>query len=198
MATLCSSGRTAIVRPFFLRRTKLNQGKRFESALKKSVPDYALLYRLPDPAQSFGGGSNTRFSRHNPFDFIIFSPKTRTLYAIEAKTVKGKSISFERCKEDHGEIHHYQISGLNEWNAYDGIICGFIIEFRELEKTVFINIEDFNNLIDTIDKKSFNFGDLEKLGLPFYTIEQNKKRTQYTYNIDGFLNSIYFEEKEKN
>ena len=174
----------------------MNQGKRFEEDLKKSVPDYALLYRLPDPAQSFSGGKNTRFSRHNPFDFIIFSPTTRTLYALEAKTVRGKSISFERSKDDHAEIHSYQIDGLNEWNVYDGTICGFVIEFRVLEKTVFIKIEDFNRLLEIIDKKSFNYNDLMKNDIPFYIIGQEKKRTRYTYDIDGFLNSIHFEEKE--
>ena len=107
----------------------MNNGKVFEAALKKSVPGYALMYRLPDPAQSFGQSNKTRFSRHNPFDFILFSPPTRTMYAIEAKTVKGKSISFERCKDDHGEIHHYQINGLEEWGKYEGVIAGFIIDF---------------------------------------------------------------------
>lgn len=168
----------------------MNNGKVFEAALKKSVPDYALMYRLPDPAQSFGQSNKTRFSRHNPFDFILFSPPTRTMYAIEAKTVKGKSISFERCKDDHGEIHHYQINGLEEWGKYEGVIAGFIIEFRELEKTVFINIKDFDILIESINKKSFNYGDLCDSGLPYFIIPQVKKRTQYAYDLDKFLQTI--------
>ena len=169
----------------------MNKGKQFEESLKKSIPDYALLYRLPDPAQSFGGGTKTRFSRHNPFDFLVFSPPTKTLYALEAKTVKGKSISFERNKNEHGEIHYYQIAGLNEWNKYDGIVCGFIIEFRELEITVFINIEEFNQLIENINKKSFNYDDLTSSGLSYFIIPQKKKRTKYTYDIDRFLQTIY-------
>ena len=170
-----------------------NIGKKFEQAIKESVPDYALLYRLPDPAQSFGGGSATRFSRHNPFDFILWDSKRHVLYALEAKTVSGKSISFERNKGDSGVIHHFQSAGLNNWNEFDGTVCGFIIEFRALEKTIFLDIESYNWLIGQIDKKSFNIGDLDENGLSYFVIPQTKKRTRYVYDIDSFLSR---EEKE--
>ena len=71
-----------------------NIGKVFEEQIKKSVPDYALLYRLPDAAQSFGGSNTLRFSRKNPFDFLLWDSKRHILYALEMKTVSGKSISF--------------------------------------------------------------------------------------------------------
>lgn len=170
-----------------------NQGKIFEQDFQKSVPDYALLYRIPDPAQAFGGSANTRFSRHNPFDFLLWDSKRRVLYALEAKTVKGKSISFERDKSEHGEIHYYQVAGLNAWNQYDGVTCGFVIEFRELERTVFLEIDDYNRLVSGLEKKSFNFGDLEDSGLPFVIIPQIKKRTRYVYDVEKFLSR---EEKE--
>lgn len=165
----------------------MNQGKIFEDDFKKSVPKYALLYRLPDAAQSFGNSSTLRFSNRNPFDFLLWNAKTRTLYALEMKTVSGKSISFERTKEDKGEIHYHQIEGLNRWNQYGGTVCGFIIEFRELETTVFIDIEDFNTLIGRITKKSFNYKDLVGSSLPYLIIPQQKKRVRYTYDIDYFL-----------
>lgn len=167
-----------------------NVGKQFEANIKKSIPDYALLYRLPDAAQSFGGTNNLRFSRKNPFDFLLWDSKRRFLYALELKTVAGKSISFERTKEEKGLIHFHQIKGLNEWNKYNGIISGFIIEFRGIETTIFVEIGLFNELISTIDKKSFNFDDLVKSHLPYIVIPQNKKRTRYTYDIDGFLSQI--------
>lgn len=166
----------------------MNKGKVFERALSQSVPDYALLYRLPDPAQSFGErSSTTRFSRHNVCDFFLFDSKKRILYAIEAKTVSGKSISFERNKGESGDIHYFQIEGLNNWNKYNGVVCGLVIEFREIETTVFIEIDTFNKLIAGIEKKSFNYGDLQDSGLPYSIIPQKKKRTQYTYDIDSFL-----------
>ena len=163
-----------------------NVGKIFESQIKKSVPDYALLYRLPDSAQSFGGG-NLRFSNRNPFDFLLWDSIKHKLYALEMKTVAGKSISFERSKEEKKEIHYHQIKGLNDWNRYDGITCGFIIEFRQIEKTVFIEIAEFNKLIDKIPKKSFNFDDLNEYQIRYLIVEQRKARTRYIYNIDKFL-----------
>lgn len=166
-----------------------NIGKVFETQFKKSTPDYALIYRLPDSAQSFGGSNNLRFSRKNPFDFLLWDSERRILYALELKTVEGKSISFERNKDEKGKIHYHQIAGLNKWNKYNGIICGFIIEFRAIETTIFIDIEDFNKLISLIDKHSFNFEDLKMYKIPYIVIPQKKLKTNYRYDIDKFLKS---------
>lgn len=168
-------------------KKRINYGKVFEHSFKNSIPNYALFYRLPDPSQSFACG-NLRFSLKNPFDCIIFNSRNHILYALELKTVAGKSISFERSKEEHGEIHWHQVEGLNKWNKYDGIVCGFIIEFRKIEKTVFINIKDFNKLMNTITKKSFNFDDLDNHKINYVIIGQEKVRTHYKYKVDEFLN----------
>lgn len=165
----------------------LNIGKVFEEQIGKSVPDYALLYRLHDSAQSFGGSSKLRFSSKNPFDYILWDSMRHILYALELKTVKEKSISFERQDGDEGKIHLHQINGLMEWDKYDGITCGFIIEFRELETTCFINVKDFKELIDKIPKKSFNMKDLLEYKVPHIIIPQKKARTRYTYDLDSFL-----------
>lgn len=164
-----------------------NEGKIFEMQIRKSIPEYALLYRLPDSAQSFGGCSKLRFSSKNPFDFLLWDSRKHILYALEMKTVCGKSISFERSKEDNGEIHYHQIAGLNEWDKYDGIVCGLIIEFRSIKTTLFIEISEFNKLIQQVPKKSFNYEDLEKYGILYLIIPQTKVRTRYTYDIDNFL-----------
>lgn len=164
-----------------------NIGKIFEEQFKKSVPEYALIHRLPDSAQSFGGNSNLRFSNKSPFDYILYNSKSHLLYALELKTVKGKSITFERTKEDKGEIHFYQIKALNEWNKYDGVVSGFLIEFRAIEKTVFLQIDEFNKLISIIDKKSFNFDDLVEHGINFLFVNQEKKISRYLYDVETFL-----------
>ena len=186
--------KNGLITDLFLKRVEMekkkNWGKEFEKAIKKSVPDYALLYRLPDSAQSFGGCNNLRFSRKNPFDFLLWDSKRHILYAIEAKTVSGKSISFERSKDENGEIHYHQVIGLNEWNEYDGITCGLIIEFREIEKTIFLRIEDYNDLVKVIDKKSFNYNDLIESKINFFIIQQQRKRTKYQYDIDDFLTKV--------
>lgn len=165
----------------------MNQGKIFEQDFKSSVPDYVLLYRLPDAAQSFGNSSKLRFSRKNPFDYIMWDSKRHILYALELKTVKGKSISFERTKDDKGEIHYHQVQGLNLWDKYDGIICGFIIEFRELDKCIFISISDYNSLVDIVTKKSFNMKDLEYNNITYFTIDRKLRKTRYSYDVDSFL-----------
>lgn len=162
-------------------------GKIFERNFSNSVPDYALLYRLPDSAQAFGGNSNLRFSNRNPFDFLLWDSKAKILYALELKSVAGKSISFERTKEEKGEIHFHQIEGLNKWDKYDGTICGFIIEFRELEKAIFLNIQEMNELIKIIPKKSFNYSDLEKYKIKYYVIPQKKLKVNYKYDIHNML-----------
>lgn len=153
------------------------------------MPEYALFYRLPDSAQAFGGSSKLRFSSKNPFDFLLWDSKRHILYALEAKTVAGKSISFERCEDDTGEIHLHQINGLNDWNKYDGVVCGFIIEFRKIEKTIFIEIGEFNKLIMQTQKKSFNYYDLTEHNVQYLEIKQTKLRTRYTYDIDNFLSN---------
>jgi len=172
-----------------------NIGKKFENAIKRSAPDYMLLYRLPDAAQSFGGGSKLRFSRKNPFDYLLWDSRRHMLFALELKTVAGKSISFERTSEDVGDIHFHQVEGLREWNKYDGITAGFVIEFRSSETTVFVPIHSFEALIDTIPKKSFNMKDLDDYKVPYVIVPQKKLRTQYRYDIEYMVNQI---EKDKN
>lgn len=164
-----------------------NIGKVFEEQIIKSVPDYVLSYRLPDSAQSFGINEKLRFSRKSPFDYLLWDSHKHILYALEMKTVKGKSISFERSKEESREIHYHQIEGLNYWSGFDGIICGFIIEFRQIETTVFIDIKNFNDLIHQVSKKSFNIDDLKNSKLPYVVIPQKKRRTRYIYDIEKLL-----------
>lgn len=165
----------------------MNIGKQFETQFKSSVPEYALIYRIPDPAQSFGGTNQLRFSAKPPFDYLLWDSAHRVLYALELKTVKGTSISFERNKDDKGKIHYSQITSLNEWGKYEALIAGFVIEFREIETTIFLEISEFNRLLSLIDKKSFQYNDLTDHNITYIVIGQKKVRTRYRYDIDQFL-----------
>ena len=165
----------------------MNAGKRFENDVKASVPDGVLLHRVSDSANSFGGNDNLRFTIKNPFDYIMWDANNRNLYALELKTVHGKSISFERSKDDKGEIHLHQILGLEKWDEYQGTICGFVIEFRELEKTIFLEVAEFIKLAKCIDKKSFSFSDLDKYSIRYFIIPQTKKITHYRYDIGDLI-----------
>ena len=164
-----------------------NIGKVFEQDFVKSIPDNVGVLRIPDAAQSFFKSSNLRFSRRNPFDFLIWNPATLTLYALELKTVKGKSISFERSSEEHGEIHYHQIIGLDNFENIGECVCGLIIQFRELSKTIFLHINEFNKLASLITKKSFNYKDLIENNIKFVEIPQELIKTHYRYDIDYFL-----------
>lgn len=167
----------------------MNQGKIFENSIKESVPDGVFIYRLPDAAQSFAKSSNLRFSRKNPCDYFIYDAcGTRLLFALELKTVKGKSISFERNKDEQKIIHHHQITGLNEWNKFENIVCGFLIEFRAIETTIFLDISDFNRLLEETEKKSFTIADLDNMGLSYLVIPQELKRKRYSYDLSPLLN----------
>ena len=167
----------------------MNQGKIFENSIKESVPDGVFIYRLPDAAQSFAKSSNLRFSRKNPCDYFIYDAcGTRLLFALELKTVKGKSISFERNKDEQKIIHHHQITGLNEWNKFENIVCGFLIEFRAIETTIFLDISDFNRLLEETEKKSFTIADLDNMGLPYLVIPQELKRKRYSYDLSPLIN----------
>lgn len=165
----------------------MNVGKKFEQTWRKCTPDYALLYRIPDAAQSFDRSHNLRFSAKNPFDYILWDSRKKILYALELKTVCKKAIKYERVLTDKGEIHRHQIEGLNEWNKYDGVKCGFVIFFREEERTVFVPIEGFNKILKEVPKKSFNLNDLTKYDIEHTEIGTQKVRTWYKFDVDGFL-----------
>ena len=174
-----------------------NIGKKFEQSIIKSVPSNVGVIRLPDAAQSFYRNSNLRFSRRNPFDFLFWYPDGLTLYALELKTVKGKSISFERTKDEKGEIHYHQIIGLDNFNKVGGCVCGFIIEFRELETTIFLPINEFFKLQNAITKKSFNYNDLSENNINYIIINQRKLKTNYRYDIESFLMATSLHEKSE-
>lgn len=172
-----------------------NVGKRFEANFRDSIPSYALLIRLPDPPQAFSQSSLSRFSVKNPCDFILFDTKNRTLIPIELKTTKNKSMSFEdvNVKEQQSKmIHAHQIVGLTKFAQYDNVVSGFLFDFRDekndCERCYFQKIEDFNEMVGNIDKKSFNEIDL----IMYKAIKVNgeKKRVNYRWDIENLLDCI--------
>ena len=174
-----------------------NVGKIFEQEVKDSISDDILVHRVRDDVSSFSGIRNAKYSNKNPFDYIMWNPLTLTLYALEMKTVKGKSISFERTDEDKGDIHKYQIDGLKKYNRYGGIVCGFIIHFREIETTVFLSIESFEELTSDISKKSFTMSDLDKFHISYIKIPQRRKIKYNHFDMDLFFNETKLHNTEE-
>lgn len=161
-------------------------GKVFEENFKKSIPENVFCYRPPDAAQSFNMQSNLRFSSKSPCDYFIFNGAT--LFCFELKTVSGKSISFERTKEEKGVIHYYQIESLNKMSKYSSIVCGFVFDFRVTDNTYFIEINKFNELINSVNKKSIDEKDL--LLYHPVLIDKKKLKVNYKYNVEKLLFDI--------
>lgn len=159
-----------------------NAGKLFENDFKQSVPDTCWIYRLRDNASSFANGDNTRFTSNNICDYIMLDDKTRTLFLIECKSTKNTSIPLSMVRDN-------QIKGLKEASEHD-LVAGFLINFRNKDNdTFFVLIDEFLDMIGSINKKSFNIKDLENIGA--IKIENNKKRTRYTYNIQKMINELH-------
>lgn len=172
-----------------------NEGKRFEEAFIKSVPDYVLTKRLNDNASSWSGGSVTRFASKNECDYILFDDITRTFYALELKSTKHSSLTFwredfeDKTKSQSFQIRKHQILGLEKWSKHKGVF-GFIINFRDIDnKTYFVNIKDFLYYTSNLTKKSINQEDILKMH-PI-EIENRLLKTNYRYDIEKFLKETY-------
>ena len=110
-------------------------------------------------------------------------------FCLELKSVAGKSISFERTKNDKGEIHYHQIEYLKSCLNYRNIIPGLIIDFRGTDNTWFLHIKEWDGLINSIDKKSFNESDLLSYSHPIL-ISKKKLKVNYKYNIQQFIDDV--------
>ena len=114
----------------------MNSGKLFESQFRKSIPEYCFVYRLKDSAQSFSGNSNVSFSWNNPCDFFIFDSNKHLFYAIECKSTKFRSMNVQLSKDEKSSkmIKYHQIESLTEMSRYNGLIAGFLLNFRDETK----------------------------------------------------------------
>lgn len=169
----------------------LSEGKIFEQNFAKSAPDYALVYRVPDNPNGFQKNSILRFTRKNPFDYLIWDSRHFRLLALELKTVVGKSIAFERENDEKGSgIHYHQALGLHDWSMYPGVKAGFVIEFRAIPLTIYLDINAYNQMTRFVDKKSFSVKDLDDYDIPYTVIPQKIARVNYRYDVDSFLSKV--------
>ena len=107
---------------------------------------------------------------------------TRTLYLIECKSTKGTSVPLSM-------IRNNQIAPLQEASKHN-LVAGILVNFRnENNDTFFILIDEFIDMMNSINKKSFNIKDLESIGAT--RVESTKKRTRYTYNIEKLVGELH-------
>jgi recombination protein U len=157
----------------------MNDGKAFEQDFIKSIPADVFKYRFKDGTASWGGqADNVRFQSFNICDFMVYNAKT--LYLLELKSHKGKSIPLSCIREK-------QIEGLCAADEYENIIAGIVFNFREVEETYFVRINYIKYFIDSQDRKSIPIDWIRKCG---FLIQQEKKRTRYRYDVADLLETI--------
>lgn len=162
----------------------MNPGKDFERQWISSLHPNVFCQRLSDPAASFSSPASLRFSNKNPFDFLLY--RYPHLYALELKSRIGAISFFTPDAPDRSvDIKKWQIEGLKKSAEHQGVISGFVLNFRDKAHTYFLPISAFLSFSGSTSKKSINESDVISLGA--YLIPQTLKRTKYAYDIDAFL-----------
>ena len=173
----------------------INEGKKFEQDFKSSINEQEVYcLRIQDNASGFGTNSNIRFTMKPPYDFLLFYEYN--LYAIELKSTKINSISFEKEKKDKGKmIHFHQIEELKKVSKYPNAHGGFLCNFRNTNNTWYIDIKDFIRFVNSTDKKSINEKDIEMFnGILLYS---EQKRIRFSYDIKSLLDTLKDTDKPK-
>lgn len=149
-----------------------NMGKVFEEEIKASIPPDFYTERYKDDTAGFKGVAN-------PADYRLY--KYPYTFLLELKTHKGKSLPIDKIKEN-------QIQGMYKAVQHKGIYAGFLINFRELEETYYITVQDAVDFINSKERKSIPVEWCRENGVK---IEQQKKRVRYTYDLSIWLGGYY-------
>lgn len=155
-----------------------SSGKRFEESWKKSIPGDVFYYRLRDGSSSWGGNDKVRFQSTNICDAIMFDGYT--LFTLELKSTKGKSLPFANIKE-------HQIDDLLWCNQFFHVISGFVIEFSDLDECYYLDIVDFKHFKDNTDRKSIPVDYCRSNG---FKIDVEKKKVNRKFNVKKFIDDI--------
>jgi penicillin-binding protein-related factor A (putative recombinase) len=88
-------------------------------------------------------------------------------------------------------IRQNQIDGLLKASKHE-LIAGFLFNFRNKNNdTFFMLADDFCDMMEWIEKKSFNIKDLENKENGAIRVDSTKKRTRYTYDIEGLIEGMH-------
>ena len=174
-------------------KKKPNMGKRFERNFKESaLQDGLFILRLNDTDTSFNHRDGMRFTPTNPADFITFL--NGELYLLELKSTEYKSLSIQRDPEDKNSkmIKAHQIADLVKYSLFDGVNCGFVLNFRSKdsmeEETFYLSIENFSRFMAENPKESINRSDV--VLYDGVKLDQKLKRTQYHYQVKELLERL--------
>ena len=170
-----------------------NYGKNLEMDLKTSAKEQGIFfYRIKDVNPMFLK-PKASVSKNDYDSFIYRKPN---LFPTEFKSTAQKSISF-----DEKIIKSHQIKALTNAATYEGLIAGFIFNFREYSnQTYFVHIEDFNKIKyiadngitdhtyeSKINKSSIGLDTCREVGVE---IKNVKKKVKYRYYIGQMLDEL--------
>lgn len=89
-------------------------------------------------------------------------------------------------------IKYHQIKSLTKIAQYNGAIAGLLLNFRDeknnMQRTYFIDIRNFNNLIRNTNKSSIN--EIDIIQYNAYKLIGEKKRVHYKWDIDNLLDEL--------
>lgn len=149
-------------------KNKQNPGKQFEKDFYASVPPDIFVYRMKDDSLGFAGV-------RNPCDFILY--KTPNIYLLELKSHKGKSIPFTAIQSN-------QIESLYRFSFIDGVVAGFVLNFRDVNETYFVDAVFAYHFYKAGERKSYSLDWVRDNGI---LIPQELKRTRFKYDLSSLL-----------
>lgn len=174
--------------------TKKNPGKVFEGDIKDSFAENNIFcMRINDNYMANVQVGKGKYTTRNPADYIFFNEGK--LYFAECKSTKYKSMSFSLDPMDNGSpmIKAHQIDTLMSFSDYEGIRCGFLLNFRDEVApantlTYWLPIEGFSLFLSKTDKKSINKLDIVENG--GILINAQVKRTHLRFDIPQMFKDI--------
>lgn len=170
------------------------EGKIFESSIEQSCKDQSVFYfRVRDVNLPPDVRMRVKLPQ-NRYDCLLFYKEH--LFTIEMKSTKAKSISFSESI-----IKQHQIDNLLEASKFDGVIAGFLFNFREpTDQTYFVDIESFieyknvaqNELTQhtyksKVNKSSISLNICKEIGVPVTAVKKVKK---YRYYVNKLLDEL--------
>ena len=165
-------------------------GKKFEVDIKNSCEKELIFFdRIKDgyvPPEYRG-----KIPQHkNKYDCYIFG--NHHLFPVEMKSTQDNKISFSESI-----IKQHQIDNLFWAAKFEGIIPGFIFNFRSFDnETYFVHINEFCKYKEAVENKvnDFAYVKLNKRSMPIEVCRQIgikinniKKKVNYHYFIKEFI-----------
>lgn len=168
------------------------EGKQFEASIEQCCKEQGIWYFRVRDVNPMALKPKYKVPQ-NKYDCLLYHKYH--LFPIEMKSTKEMNISLKEHM-----IKKHQIDNLVEAAKYEGVISGFLFNFREPEqKTFFVKIEDFvkykniaeNGLEHTykskVNRASIPIGICEEIGIE---VKSAKKVKNYRYYIGMLIDEL--------